>query len=49
VCLVHLSNVLQQFVGLLRSKVDVGEILNADAVFTRLVVTKQRLDAVGAE
>ena len=45
----HLGNLLQQLVGLLRSKDDMCEILHADTVITAVIVTEQRLDGIGAE
>jgi len=49
VCPVHISNLFQQFIGLLWCKVDVCEVLYSDAVFTRVIVTKQRLDGVWSQ
>jgi len=49
VSLVHLCNLLQQLGRLLRSKVDMGEVLSSSAVFTRVIVTEQRLDGVGTK
>jgi len=45
----HLGNLHQQLVSLVRSKLDVSDVVDAGSMLRRVVVTQLRLNGAGAK